>query len=209
MSNVILSFPQANTGAFGWGFNKYFEYNTVEQKTAAFVGSTYAAQAQYPVWHFGFNVPYLQGRIDQPTSAVAIVLGVIASLKGRADTFLFLDPNDNQVSKVQFGTGDATTTAFQISRPIGGAVNADIMQNFVGSPQIFINGTLQTSGYSIDGFGVITFTSAPGANAVLAWSGQFYFRCRFDDDAISNFQMIAPSAWACTELNFTSVILGN
>jgi hypothetical protein len=209
MSNIVLSFPQASTGAFGWGFNKYMEHNTVEQKTAAFVGSGYASQTPYPVWHFSFPVPYLQGRIDQPTSAVAIVFGVIAAMKGRADTFLFLDPNDNAVNKAQFGTGDATTTAFQITRNIGGAVQADIIQNFVGNPQIFVNGTPVTSGFSIDSFGVITFTSAPAANAVLSWSGQFYFRCRFDDDAIEGFQMIAPNAWACDSLKWTSYILGN
>jgi hypothetical protein len=207
MSNIVLSFPQANTGALGWGFSKYMEFNTVEQKTTSFRGSTYIGQAPYPVWHYEFNVPYLRGRLSDPTSAVATVAGIIASMKGRADTFLFLDPNDNLVSKAQFGTGDGATLAFQIARPIGGAANADIIQNFVGNPQIFINGTLQTSGYSIDTFGVITFGSAPAANAVLAWSGQFYNRCRFDNDAISGFKMIAPDAWACDQLDFTTVIL--
>jgi hypothetical protein len=207
MSNALLSFPQAGTGAFGWNFSKYMEFNTVEQRTGSFRGSTYIAQAPYPIWHFDFNVPYLRGRLSDPTSAVSIVMGVIASTKGRTDTFLFEDPNDRCVRLAQFGTGDAATKAFQITRPIGGAANADIIQNFNGSPQIFINGALQSSGYSIDSFGVITFTSAPAVNAVLAWSGNFYFRCRFTDDANSNFRMIAPDVWDCSQLAWESVIL--
>ncbi len=183
------------------------EFNTVEQKVGSFRGSTYIAQAPYPIWHFEFNVPYLRGRLSDPTSAVSIVMGVIASMKGRADTFLFEDPNDKIAHLAQFGTGDGATKAFQITRPIGGAAQSDIIQNFNGAPQVFVNGTLQTSGYSIDSFGVITFTSAPAANAVLAWGGNFYFRCRFTDDAQSNFRMIAPDAWDCSQLAWESVIL--
>jgi hypothetical protein len=169
------SFPQAGTGALGWGLSKYMEFNTVEQRTGSFRDSTYIAQAPYPIWHFEFNVPFLRGRLSDPTSAVSIVMGVIAAMKGRADTFLFDVPNDRTVHRAQFGTGDGTTTAFQITRPIGGAAQADIIQNFNGAPQIFINGTLQTSGYTIDSFGAITFSTAPAANAVLVWSGNFYF----------------------------------
>src|ERR1700760_3970166 len=150
MSNIVLSFPSAGTGSFGWNFSKYMEFNTVEQKTAAFRGSTYMPNAPYPIWHFEFNVPYLTGLVSDPTSAVSAVMGVIASVKGRGDNFLFTDPNDNTVTAAQFGTGDGTTTAFQITRPIGAAAQADIIQNFNGAPQICINGTLQTSGYSID-----------------------------------------------------------
>src|SRR6185312_9281513 len=161
MSNIVLSFPKAGTGALSWNFTKYPEFNTVEQKTTSFRGSTYISEAPYPIWHFEFNVPYLEGRLSDPTSAVSLVMGVIASMKGRADTFLFEDPNDRAAYKAQFGTGDGVTKAFQITRPIGTAVGADIIQNFSGIPQIFLNGTLQTSGYSIDSFGVITFTTAP------------------------------------------------
>ena len=145
MSNIVLSFPQAGTGAFGWNFSKYMEFNTVEQKTGSFRGSTYIAQAPYPIWHFEFNVPYLRGRLSDPTSAVSQVMGVIAGMKGRADTFLFEDPNDRTAHLAQFGTGDGATKAFQITRPIGGAAQADIIQNFNGTPQILINGTDSTA----------------------------------------------------------------
>jgi hypothetical protein len=363
MSNIVLSFPQSGTGAFGWSFSKYMEFNTVEQKTGSFRGSTYIAEAPYPIWHFEFNVPYLKGRLDDPTSAVSAVMGVIAAMKGRADTFLITDPNDNAATLAQFGTGDGTTTAFQITRPIGAAAQADIIQNFNGQVSIFSNGTnitqrniltdsdgtgatwtgdaslvfsstggLAGSGgkwvytgtgsastfrfkksstinvipgqtYTLSGYidathvttggsvwevtdiavanvyaaitvtngtsgrasvtftvpqnvtqvvvimdtdnctvasgtslvfsnpqleiastasayqssnsapyvlgptGIITFTTAPAANAALAWSGNFYFRCRFTDDAQSNFRMIAPNAWDCSQLAWDSVIL--
>jgi hypothetical protein len=367
MSNVLLSFPQSGTGAFGWNFSKYMEHNTVEQKTGSFRGSTYMPQAPYPIWHFEFNVPYLKGSLSDPTSTVSHVMGVIATTKGRADTFLFNDPNDNTVSLAQFGTGDGTTTAFQIARPIGGAAQADIIQNFNGQVSIFNNGTniaerniltdsdgtgstwtgdsglvfsstggLAGSGgkwtytgtgsastfrfkksltanvipgqqYTLSGYidathvtsitggappvwevtdlavanvyaaasltigtsgrasatftvpegvnqvvvildtdnctvasgtslvfsnpqleiastastyqssnsapyvlgstGIVTFATAPAAGVPLTWSGNFYFRCRFTDDAQSNFRMIAPDAWDCSQLAWETVIL--
>jgi hypothetical protein len=204
MANIILSFPQSGTGAFGLP-HKSMKWNTVEQMPAGFRGATYISLAPYPLWHWEFTVPYLRGRIDQPGTAVAILNGVIGSMRGRGDTFLYFDPDDNVVNKAQFGTGDASTIAFQISKPLG--LNADIIQDFVGSPQIYVNGTVQTAGtnYSIDTFGVITFTSAPAANAVLTWSGQFNRSCRFDNDDIA-FQKIAPDTWACDNLDFTTVI---
>ena len=207
MSNTLLSFPQAGSGSFGWNFNKYPQFNTVEQKTAAFRGSTYISLAPYPIWHFEFNVPYLRGRLSDPTSAVSLVMGVIVTMRARADTFLFEDPWDKTASQAPFGIGDGVTTAFQIARPIGGAFAGDIIQNLNGTPQIFINNALQTTGFSINSTGVITFTSAPANNAVLAWSGNFYFRCRFTDDAASNFRMVAPELWDCSQLSWKSVIL--
>src|SRR5438309_1422673 len=129
MSNTLLSFPQAGSGSFGWNFTKYPEFNTVEQRTAALRGSTYVSLTPYPIWHFEFNVPYLRGRLSDPTSAVSIVMGVIFAMRSRADTFLFEDPWDKTANKAPFGIGDGVTTAFQIARPIGGAFAGDIIQN--------------------------------------------------------------------------------
>jgi uncharacterized protein (TIGR02217 family) len=136
-------------------------------------------------------------------------MGVIFGMRGRADTFLFEDPWDKTVVKAPFGIGDGVTTAFQLARAIGGAFAGDIIQNLNGVPQIYVNNVLKTvtTDYTIDSFGVITFTTAPANNASLTWSGNFYFRCRFTDDAQSNFRMIAPDMWDCSQISWESVIL--
>jgi hypothetical protein len=205
MSNLVLSMPRGDNGSFTWPITKYPVFNTIEQKTAAFRGSTYVSLTQYPIWRFDFDVPFLRGRLSDPNSPVSLIMGMILAMRGRADTFLFDDPWDRTAVKAGFGTGDGTTTAFQISRPIGPGI--DIIQTFNGSPQIYANNVLQTSGYSIDSFGVITFTAAPAASATLTWSGNFLYRCRFTDDANSNFRQIAPEIWDCSQLVWESVII--
>jgi hypothetical protein len=88
----------------------------------------------------------------------------------------------------QFGTGDGTTTTFQLTRTIGGVATgyAEPMQNINGAPTIFVNGVKKTvtTDYTVGSTGIVTFTSAPANNAVLSWSGKFYFYVRFADDTL-------------------------
>jgi hypothetical protein len=92
-----------------------------------------------------------------------------------------------------------------LSRPIGNY--ADIIQSLNGTTSIYINGTLQTSGYSVSSLGIVTFTSAPANTAVLTWSGKYYFRCRFKNDSLDQLKQIFTNHWTIQTLDWTSVIL--
>jgi hypothetical protein len=50
-------------------------------------------------------------------------------------------------------------------------------------------GVVQTNpaNYSISATGLVTFTSRPGA-AALTWTGTYYWRVRFDQDTVADFQ---------------------
>jgi uncharacterized protein (TIGR02217 family) len=104
---------------------------------------------------------------------------------GRRDSFLFNDLADNATTFSVFGEGDGVTTTFRLGRAIGGGVVQIGGVNTVTA--VYIDG-VATGAYTITG-NEITFSSPPPACAELAWSGTYYFRVRFRDDALdfSNF----------------------
>jgi hypothetical protein len=111
-------------------------------------------------------------------------------------------------SSMAIATGDGTTTAFSMIRTIvtGGA--QELVQNFVNAPFIFLNGAIDSSAnYSIDEYGTITFTSAPGSGVVISWTGQFYYLCHFSEDSWEDLQEDLYQIWSIHELKFESVLL--
>lgn len=64
------------------------------------------------------------------------LLGFFNARKGSFDSFLFTDPDDNAVTAQVFGVGDGATTAFQLVRTLGGAVEPVYDVN--GSPALRI-----------------------------------------------------------------------
>lgn len=60
---------------------------------------------------------------------------------------------------------------------------------------IYVNGTLKANGtdYTVSN-GIVTFTAAPAANAVLTWTGNYFRRVRFDGDSIELERMVS-GAW--------------
>lgn len=106
------------------------------------------------------------------------------------------------------GQGDGTATAWSMIRTfiVGGA--GDLIQNFVNPPAIFLNGALQSSSnYTIDEYGTITFTAAPGAGVIVSWLGQFYWRMHFFEDKWENLQEEFEQIWTLEGLKLESVLL--
>ena len=206
MSNLIFPLPALPAGSRGWPISKYPVFNTITQTPVSRRGETRISTTPYCTWEFSMTFPYVPGTFNDPTSYLNQAVGFFMSMQGSANSFLYDDPRDNTISSpVAFGTGDGSTKAFQLSRPIGGA--ADIIQNLNGAPSIYINGTLQTTGYAINSLGVVTFASAPAAAASLAWAGKYYFRCRFKNDSLSDLKEIFTNFWQVSQLEWVSVIL--
>ena len=160
------------------GVKKTPRFNTVKQSTAAGLTSAIALMP-FPAWDFEISMDNIKGR--ESFDVVSKFLGIYMATCAGANTFLFSDPQDNAVTGAQFGTGNGTAVAFQLSRNIYGM--PDIIQNLNGTPKIYVNGTLTTPS-SISTTGVVTFSSAPANNAVLTWAGQFYFCVRFTEDTL-------------------------
>jgi hypothetical protein len=195
MANITIS-P-------AWNMVKTPRFNTIAQETTAMQGNVYVAGAITPVWDFKLSIPYLSGRIDDPTSVVAGLLGLFVNAKGRAGTFTFFDIRDHAVTNYQFGTGDGSSEVFQLTRPIGAA--SEWVQNVVGTPTIFINGT-PTTAYTIDDKGVVTFNTPPANAAVLSWSGDFQYLLRMKDDSLQDLTLFFENAWSISTIAFESVV---
>lgn len=110
-----------------------------------------------------------------------LLMGFFNARKGRADTFLFEDRDDKTVSTPQvIGTGNGTTTKFPLLRTLGGFTEQVGRHKTI--TQVRINGSA-TAAYTLGDDGSITFNTAPANGAVLDWTGEYYWRCRFVQDA--------------------------
>lgn len=93
---------------------------------------------QYPLYRF--DLVYELLRDNLATSELKALWGLYEAMLGTFDTFLFTDPAFNAVTAEPFGTGDASTVAFQLIakyRNAGGPGLAQLIQNLNGAPQIF------------------------------------------------------------------------
>lgn len=109
--------------------------------------------------------------------------------KGRADGFRFKDWTDYRVSGGAIGTGDGSTTQFQLVKLYtSGAVTETraIKKPVSGSIAIYKNAVLQTTGYSVSTItGMVTFSSAPSAGVAITADFEFDVPVRFDTDRLS------------------------
>lgn len=188
------------------GLKKTPNFSTVLQKTAAGISSAISLKP-YPTWDFEFGLDYVQGNEGVNSNAVSEFFGAFMAAAGRGQLFLFTDPQDNAVSAMQFGTGDGSTTAFQLSRYVNG-VGVDVIQNLNGTPNIYEAGTLTTPS-SISSTGVVTFSSAPASGAALTWTGSFYFLCRFAADTLGGTRVFtinnqSSDQWVFDGVKFSS-----
>lgn len=215
LSNAVLTLPTRPNGSWTYPWKKKPKWNTLVNTPASRRGQVRIPLQQFPIWEFDLNMSYLKGT-EQINSAYEYLIGFYNDVQGGAKSFLFIDLNDFNVT--QTGTvgstegllavGDGVTTQFQLVRQWGGSV--DIVQNPGPAPiNLYVNGTLQTITsqytYTTQG-GVITFVTAPPVNAVITWSGTFYYRIRFMEDTLDDLQQIYYQVWSLESLKFESVI---
>lgn len=108
--------------------------------------------------------------------------------KGRAEGFRFKDWTDFDAGGVQqtLGTGNGTTTAFQLVKNYVSGTSAytrTITKPVAGTVKVYLDAAEQTSGWTVDTTaGIVTFSVAPGAGAVVSATYQFDVPARFDTD---------------------------
>lgn len=143
----------------------------------------------YPVWNF--SVSYEVLRNGPSYMEVQRLYAFFNSMKGKAGEFLFWDRGDNAVTDEIFATGDGTKTLFQATRTIrvGGIYAQEPIFAFNGAPVVTVNGV--ETAVTVTSRGKIQFASAPAVNAVLSWSGQFLYRCRFENDELDIREMMS------------------
>lgn len=131
------------------------------------------------------------------------LVGFYNLVSGAGGMFQYNDPNDNSGTAQSIGTGDGTTTTFQLLRSLGGFTEPVFAPN--GTPTITVAG-VATLAFTVGSTGKITFTTAPAAGAALTWSGSFYWLCRFDDDTLATTQVMS-TFWEAKKVKFSTVKL--
>ena len=117
---------------------------------------------------------------------VADLIAFFRARKGKAYGFRFKDWTDYHGIVQPLGTGDGTIRTFPLvkryasggeteTRPIGKPV--------AGTVRVYRNGTVIASGWTVDlTTGLVTFTIAPSAGAVVTADFEFDVPARFDTD---------------------------
>lgn len=158
-----------------------------------------AAFMAYPIWDWELSYELLR----ETASEFQSLVGFFLARKGRFDTFLFSDPSDCTATGQSFGTGNGATTAFQLSRSLGGF--SEPVYDLNGAPAIYDNGVLKVAGtdYTVNSTGVVTFTVAPAAGHSLTWTGAYYWRVRFQEDS-TEFEQFMVKLWSAGKVSFST-----
>lgn len=182
-----------------WPFRRTPVWNTTVATTPS--GREWRSTATaYPRYRYALQYEFL--RTEAAYAEFQALFGFFNARRGGFDTFLFLDPEDRSVTAQAFGVGASGVTTFQLVRALGGFVEP--VYDLVAAPAIYINGVLQSSGYTVSAAGVVAFSSAPTAGAVLTWSGSFYWRVRFDGDELS-FEQFLAQFWKTGDVRLITV----
>lgn len=210
MSNAV--FPALP--GIAYSVTKAPTFSTVVAKNAA-GKEVRVALWQDPIWKFELPFEFLR---DDPNDSAYLIngqteldtlMGFVVARQGSFDSFLYLDPTDNQATAQATipATGDGSNKAFQLARQRGGNGYSETIQNINGTPTVYVAGVAQSgSAYTLSSTGLITFTTAPTIGQAVTWTGGFYFRCRFTQDE-SDFENWMNLLWKAQKIEFQSVKL--
>lgn len=151
---------------------------------------------------------------NQDEQQLTELLGFMLNRGGSYEAFLYNDPTDNSVKEYQFAIGDGLTWQFPLTRSLGTYV--ELVQNINTVTAIYLNGTALTAGtfefpsivggdYIIGATGQVTFAVPPPANAVLTWTGSYYYRCRFLQDGY-DFTQLMKDLHDCKDIDFIGAV---
>jgi uncharacterized protein (TIGR02217 family) len=125
-----------------------------------------------------------------------LVVATFRACLGRAHAFRFKDWADFEATDQTFGTGDGSTTEFQLKKTYNSYQDdgVTVVRSYVRniylplSSSIIIkdNGsTVNPADYTVQSGGTILFDTAPVNGHTLTWTGEFDVPVRFDIDKIS------------------------
>lgn len=123
---------------------------------------------------------------ERPLTEIKAFITFLLGRAGAARSFLVRDPLYYVLTDENIGTGDGTTTAFQVGQLFNDSANPYYriwytIQNLV----IKVDGVTKTSGVHFNETnGLVTFTGGniPTAGQEITASGDTYARCRFLED---------------------------
>jgi uncharacterized protein (TIGR02217 family) len=168
---------------------------------------TRIADWSYPrhEWTLGFDLLRQGTRTAGIFTELAQLDGFFNERQGQFDSFLYTDPDDCSVTAQAIGTGDGSTTSFQLVRAFGGFVEPIFAPNVVS--HIYVNG-VDPGGWTVSYWGsatpgIVTFGAAPAAQPITA-DFTYYFPCRFSADQM-DFAKFMATLWSAKAVKFRSI----
>ena len=185
-----------------WPIKKTPNFHTLSHKTAAGLTKRLSLQP-YPIWTFELSYAYLSD-LGLPTDDIQTLQGFFLNRYGSFDDFLFNDVTDNAVTNETFGIGDGLATQFQLVRAYGGFIEPILGP--AAPPVLYDNGAvIPSANYTINTVGNIFFATPPAPTDVLSWTGAFYYRVHFLNDA-NDCSLVVAKWWESKKVVFESVL---
>lgn len=146
-------------------------WNAQVQKTVT--GRVVAATYQsWPLYKFTLKYDVLS------QSVLESLLAFFNQQQGNVIPFwLDAGPGFDSVTAQAIGTGDGTTTTFQLLRSYGGF--SEPVAAAFGTTTAYVAGTAASATFNSPSDGYVTFATAPASGAAITWTGNYYFQCRF------------------------------
>lgn len=164
----------------------------------------YAPKQAFPRWRWELPFSFLRAAAYSAAAYDEFeqLVGFYNLRSADGAMFKYLDRADYAATAEPFGTGDGTSTAFQLYRAMGGFTEPVYSASVTN---ISVNGVTESPGnYTVSDKGVVTFTAAPTNGHALTWSGTFYWLCRFDDDSLPLQEDLRGLWKASKSLSFSS-----
>ena len=164
-----------------------------------------ARDASIPLYRYSLAFEVLRAGAE---AELQQLVGLFNKHGGSFESFRFTDPVDNAVSAHLFGTGNGSTTAFQLVRSFGGFAEPVFeINSTVAAPLLYKAGVLQTAGthYTLGATGLVTWVTAPAGGAALTWTGSFYRRVRFVRDE-ADFERFLVELWSLKRCELCSLV---
>lgn len=169
-----------------------------------------------PLWKISLTYEFLRDDAQHVDangySELQQLVGFFLARQGAFDSFLIdlaqltRKPLDSTISGQPIGTGDGSTTSFQLARNLGGYLEP--VQNPAGqSATVYVAGARKTQGvdYTIAN-GIVSFASPPASGAAVTADFQWLWRVRFTQDELEfgNFMYLL---WECKKVELVEARL--
>lgn len=145
---------------------------------------------------------------------LGVLLAFFRARRGAARGFRLRDPSDHSSNVMTgtptaqdqvLGTGDGVRSSFALVKRYGEGDDPQvrrITRPVASSVRVSVNGTLMTSGWTLDGLGTVTFVSPPAAGAIVRAGFLFDVPVRFAEDQLQ----LAGTSFAAGEAPSVPVV---
>jgi uncharacterized protein (TIGR02217 family) len=207
MSAIFPALP-----GLGWSVTKAPRFATRLQRAVS--GRELRVLDQpYPIWTWTLTYTLLRDKWDTRGAGglgvgydeLRTLAGFFLQQQGQFLPFLFDDPSDDAIIGQAIGTGDASTSVFQLVRNMAGFAEPITAPNTLSA--VYFNGVLQSpTGYAVDAAtGLVTFATAPSAGEAITADFTYWFRVRFADDT-AQFENFMYQLWQLKQVKLQSVL---